>query len=120
MTLAVHPIPRVLSRHNLILGGEREPVLVSAIVSGMLAVPTMNLIGIVAGGVLWVASLQAWRWMAKADPQATKVYIRSLRYRGYYPAFSRPYRDTAAWSVGHCIAAAVVIGVLLYGCLRFA
>jgi type IV secretion system protein TrbD len=30
--------------------------------------------------------------MAKSDPQMTKVYIRQLKYRGYYPARSRPYR----------------------------
>jgi type IV secretion system protein VirB3 len=30
--------------------------------------------------------------MAKSDPQIREVYLRSLRYRGYYPPRSQPYR----------------------------
>ena len=43
-------------------------------------------------GLLWAFSLMIWRWMAKHDPQLMRTYIRSVRYRDYYPAFSRPYR----------------------------
>jgi type IV secretion system protein VirB3 len=117
--LAAKPFPRVLSRHNLVLGGEREPVLISAITCGMLAIPTMNLIGITSGAVAWVVALQVWRAMAKADPQMTRVWFRSLRYRGYYPAFSRPYRDKDAWSAGHYMAAAALLCAVTYTYLRF-
>jgi len=43
-------------------------------------------------GVIWLLALTVARWMAKADPQLTKVYRRNLQYVGFYPAFSRPYR----------------------------
>ncbi len=119
MTLAAKPFPRVLSRHNLVLGGEREPVLVSAITCGMLAIPTMNLIGIVSGVLFWLASLQVWRWMAKADPQMLRVWIRALKYRGYYPAYSRPYRDKETWSVGHYMAVAALVYAIIYAYMRF-
>ena len=112
--LSVKPIPRVLSRHNLILGGERKPVLLSALACGCVAVPTMNLVGIVTGTALWFASLQVWRWMAKADPQMSGVYIRSLKYRGYYPAFSRPYRDTETVTAGHYMASGLFLAVVIY------
>lgn len=87
--LAFH---RVLHRENLFLGGEREPALMTAIIAGGLAVSGMNAVSFVVGSVLWFAALPALRWMAKADPQMTRVYLRHLRYRGYYPARSRPWR----------------------------
>ena len=87
--LAFH---RVLHRENLFLGGEREPALMTAIIAGGLAVSGMNAVSFVVGGALWFAALLALRWMAKTDPQMTRVYLRHLRYRGYYPARSRPWR----------------------------
>jgi type IV secretory pathway TrbD component len=92
MTLAAKPIPRVLSRHNLMLGGEREPVLVSALICGGVGLASMTFIAFIVCGVLWLALLTVCRWMAKADPQMTKVYVRAVKIKGYYPAFSRPYR----------------------------
>ncbi|HEY1561573.1 MAG TPA: conjugal transfer protein TrbD [Caulobacteraceae bacterium] len=87
MTLAAKPIQRVLGRHNLVLGGEREPVLVSALLCGGVALASMTFAAFVICGLITVC-----RWMAKADPQMTKVYIRTVKIKGYYPAFSRPYR----------------------------
>jgi type IV secretion system protein TrbD len=92
VTLEAKPIPRVLSRHNLLMGGEREPVLISGLVFGGVAVSSMTIVAIVSCGLLWFLSLAVWRWMAKADPQLTRIYQRNLKYRSYYPAFSRPYR----------------------------
>jgi type IV secretion system protein TrbD len=83
---------RVLHRPALLLGGEREPVLMTLIIAGGLALSGMNLVSFAVGGGLWFLAIGAFRWMAKADPQMTKVYVRQLRYRGYYPARSRPYR----------------------------
>jgi type IV secretion system protein TrbD len=95
--LARRPIPRVLSRHNLILGGERNLVLTAALLTVGLGASAMNLTAIVVCTALWFAALAVFRWMAKADPQMSSVYRRSLNYRGFYPAFSRPYRDMSAF-----------------------
>jgi type IV secretion system protein VirB3 len=83
---------RVLHRPALLLGGEREPVLMTLIIAGGLALSGMNLVSFIVGGAVWFSAIAAFRWMAKADPQMTKVYVRQLKYRGYYPARSRPYR----------------------------
>ena len=83
---------RVLHRPNLFLGGEREPALMTAIVAGGLAVSGMNMVSFVVGAAVWFGSVPLLRWMAKADPQMTKVYLCQLRYRSYYPARSRPWR----------------------------
>jgi type IV secretory pathway TrbD component len=86
------PLRRVLHRPGLFLGGEREPVLMTAIIAGGLAVSGMITVSFLVGAAVWFACIPLLRWMAKADPQMTKVYLRQLRYRGYYPARSRPFR----------------------------
>lgn len=92
MSLRRLPFHRVLHRPALFLGGERELALMTLIIAGGLAVSGMNLVSFVVGGILWFCSIPLFRWMAKSDPQMTKVYIRQLKYCGYYPARSRPYR----------------------------
>lgn len=93
MTLAAKPIPRVLSRHNLLLGGERDLVMLSAIANLGVAVSSMNIPAAVVCATLWSLSLWAARKAAKHDPQLSDVYKRALKYRGYYPNASRPHRD---------------------------
>lgn len=92
MSLRRLPFHRVLHRPALFLGGERELALMTLIIAGGLAVSGMNLVSCAVGGIVWFCSIPAFRWMAKSDPQMSKVYIRQLKYRGYYPARSRPYR----------------------------
>jgi type IV secretion system protein VirB3 len=74
------------------LGGEREPALMTLIIAGGLAIAGMNTVSFLVGGALWFSAIPVLRWMAKADPQMTKVYLRQIKYRGYYPARSRPFR----------------------------
>jgi type IV secretion system protein TrbD len=92
VTLRHLPFHRVLHRPGLFLGGEREPALMTLIVAGGLAIAGMNAASFLVGGALWFSAIPALRWMAKADPQMTKIYLRQLRYRGYYSARSRPFR----------------------------
>ena len=86
------PIPRALYRPNLILGGERELVLMSAILCGGVAVSGLNLVSGAIGLSVWLLSLAGLQLMAKADPHMSKIYLRYLRYRPYYPARSRRAR----------------------------
>lgn len=92
MSLRRLPFHRVLHRPSLFLGGEREPALMTLIVAGGLAISGMNTVSFLVGGTLWFSAIPVLRWMAKADPQMTKVYLRQIKYRGYYPARSRPFR----------------------------
>jgi type IV secretion system protein VirB3 len=86
------PIYRALYRPNLILGGERELVLLSALLCGGIAVSGLNLVSIAIGLSVWLLSLAGLRLMAKADPHMSKIYLAFLRYRPYYPARSRRTR----------------------------
>jgi type IV secretory pathway TrbD component len=87
------PFFRVLHRPRLFLGGEREPTLMMAIVAAGLAVSGQNLVTLAVAAALWFGSIGIFRQVAKVDPQMSLVYTRQLKYRGYYPPRSRPYRD---------------------------
>lgn len=93
MTLRHTPFRRVLNRPILFMQGERELTMCTAIVSGALVVTGQNWVAFVIGSGLWLLSIPLFRWMAQADPQMSKVYFRQLKYKGYYPARSTPYRD---------------------------
>lgn len=91
MSLRVTPFRRVLHRPNLFLGGERELTMSAAIIAASLAASGQNLVAIGVAAALWFGSIGIFRRIAKADPQMSRIYMRQRRYRGYYPARSRPY-----------------------------
>ena len=85
-------IYRALHRPNLFLGGERELVLLTAVVCAGLPVSSLNLVAGAIGLVLWIFLIAIFRMMGKADPFMSKVYLRQLSYAAYYPARSRASR----------------------------
>jgi type IV secretion system protein VirB3 len=92
MALRKTPFYRVLYRPSLVLGGEREPVLLMLVIAVGLAISGMNLISFIIATIIWFGSIAGFRLMAKADPHMTRVYLRQLGYGAYYPARSRPAR----------------------------
>lgn len=86
-------MPRALHRPNLILGGERKLVLTTGLVSLGLIVTALNLPATIFAIAFWFLCLAALRQMAKADPILSGLYLRNIRYRGYYAARSRPFRS---------------------------
>ena len=92
MALRHLPFHRVLYRPQLLWGGERELVLMLAVVSVGLAVNGLNALAFTVAGGLWALGLPALRWMAKKDTQLSKVYLSQRHFRGYYPWRSTPYR----------------------------
>lgn len=69
-------------------------MLAAACFGAGLAIAGQNKVTLIVGALLWFCALPVLRWMAKADPQMTEVYRRHIRYRGYYPPRSRPYRSS--------------------------
>ncbi|WP_017161326.1 conjugal transfer protein TrbD [Xanthomonas phaseoli] len=92
-TLIRVPFHRALHRPNLFLGGERELVMFTGLLAGGLALSALNLVAFVVAAVVWFGAIGLLRRMAKADPRMSQVYMRHLRYQGYYPPRSRPYRQ---------------------------
>lgn len=92
MSLRTIPIRRSGNRHNLFMGGDRELLMFSGLLAGILVFATQDWIALFIGVALWFASLWMLRLMAKADPKLRFVYLRQRRYRPYYPARSTPFR----------------------------
>ena len=44
------------------------------------------------GVSIWIGVVGLLRMMAKADPQMSRIYLRHIAYRAYYPPRSRPAR----------------------------
>ena len=83
------PIHVSLIRPILLMGAERELVLISAIIAAVLVMSLERLLFTVVGVVFWALSLAALQRAAKNDPLLSRVYLRHTRYRAYYSAQSR-------------------------------
>lgn len=62
-----------------------------AALCAVLAFMDLNLVSAVIAAALWLIAVGLLRMAAKADPFMRQVYFRQRRYRGYYPARSRPW-----------------------------
>lgn len=82
------------NRPNLLLGGDRELVLVMVMIAGGLAFSLASWWGIGLAAALWVASMGALQRMGKADPLLRPVYLRHIRYTDFYPAKSGLHGQT--------------------------
>jgi type IV secretion system protein TrbD len=83
------PFHQSANRPHLLLGGDRELVLVSGVLAAMLIFAVMTWWSIVAGLVLWLAAVAVLARMGRVDPLLRHVYVRHVRYRAFYPAKSR-------------------------------
>jgi type IV secretion system protein TrbD len=92
MTIRTVPIRRSGNRDNLFMGGDRELVMLTGRLAGVLIFSAQDMKAFVAGVTLWLFALYLFRVMAKADPKMRHVYLRQRRYRSYYPPRSTPYR----------------------------
>lgn len=77
------------NRPNLILGGDRELVLVAIMIAFAVAFSLAAWWGVAVSAAFWVGSMAALQRMGKADPLLRHVYLRHVRYAAYYPAKSR-------------------------------
>lgn len=93
MSLRTIPIRRSGNRPNLFMGGDREMVMFSGLLSAILILITQDLLAMAVGIVLWFFALKALRMMAKADPYMRAVYLRHRSYQSYYPARSTPFHQ---------------------------
>ena len=83
------------NRPNLLLGADRELVLVTIMVTGSLAFSLATWWGIGVAAVLWIGSIGVLQRLAKSDPLLRQVYLRHIRYVGFYRAKSGLYARSA-------------------------
>lgn len=85
------PLHRSLTRPILMMGGEREFVLMLGVLAGIFIFSLAKIWAAVMGVVLWVVGMFFLTRAGRYDPQLSKTGIRSLRYRRFYPAEATPH-----------------------------
>lgn len=91
------PFHQSLNRPLLILGAEREPVLGFVTLVVALVFDTMTWWGLALGIVVWVCGSWGLARMAASDPQLTKLWKRSMRFRRLYQARATPFARLRQW-----------------------
>lgn len=90
--LSRSPVHRALSRPNLLMGADRELVLLTALAAVILIFVVLTWYAALFGLAIWMIAVAALRMMAKADPLMRRVYIRHISYKAFYRATSSPWR----------------------------
>ncbi|MCZ7497275.1 conjugal transfer protein TrbD [Agrobacterium tumefaciens] len=91
-SLRQNRIHRALSRPNLLMGADRELVLLTGLAAVILIFVVLTVYSALVGIAVWIVIVGALRIMAKADPMMRKVYIRHISYKPYYKATTSPWR----------------------------
>lgn len=87
-SVSVHPS---LNRPMLLIGGERNLVLMLAVLAGVFIFSLMQLWATVVGITLWVVGIWVLSRAGTYDYQLSKTGPRSLRYKRFYPSASTPH-----------------------------
>ncbi|CAK7261811.1 MULTISPECIES: conjugal transfer protein TrbD [unclassified Shinella] len=90
--LSRSPVHRALSRPNLLMGADRELVLLTALAAIILIFVVLTWYAALFGLAIWLIAVAALRMMAKADPLMRRVYVRHISYKAFYRATSSPWR----------------------------
>ncbi|GLS35259.1 conjugal transfer protein TrbD [Mesorhizobium tianshanense] len=90
--LARSRVHRALSRPNLLMGADRELVLLTGLASVILIFVVLTWYAALFGVAIWLVAVAALRMMAKSDPMMRRVYLRHISYKAYYRATSTPWR----------------------------
>jgi type IV secretion system protein VirB3 len=85
-------IHRALSRPNLLLGADRELVLITGLAAVILIFVVLTVYSAIAGLCIWIVVVGLLRAMAKSDPLMRQVYRRHVRYRPIYRPTSTPWQ----------------------------
>ena len=85
-------IHRALSRPNLLIGADRELVLITGLASVILIFVVLTLYSALFGIAVWIVIVGILRAMAKSDPLMRQVYIRHISYKPVYRPTTSPWR----------------------------
>jgi len=80
-----------LNKPNLLLGGERELMLIVGLFSAVMVFIAMTWQTFILGVGMWIFLSMLLRMMAKADPLMSKIYLKQLKYKDFYAAHSTPF-----------------------------
>jgi len=84
---------RSLTRQTLMLGAEREFVLMLGVLAGIFIFSLAQIWAAIMGVALWLVGMFFLTRAGAYDPQLSKTGIRSLRYRWFYQSDATPYAN---------------------------
>lgn len=87
------PQHRALHRPALVLGGERELVIFTGLLTFGTVAVSLNLVALIVCTLTWFVAVYAFRQMAKQDPQMSKVFIRHAKQARFYAARSTHWSE---------------------------
>ncbi len=83
---------QALIKEDHLWGCERKPILLITMFSLVFVILSgFDIKLIVFGLLLWLGGYLCLRLTAKADPIASLVYLRHIKYQSYYSATSSPF-----------------------------
>ena len=85
-------IHRALSRPNLLMGADRELVLITGLAAAILIFVVLTVYSAVFGVAVWIVVIGLLRILAKSDPLMRQVYIRHISYKPFYKPTTAPWR----------------------------
>lgn len=85
-------IHRALSRPNLLMGADRELVLLTGLAAVILIFVVLTIYSAIVGAAIWIAVVGLLRMMAKSDPLMRQVYVRHISYKHHYKPTASPWR----------------------------
>lgn len=80
------PLLQSLTKPILLLGGERENIILLTCLSLSLCTAGRDFLSFILATLIWTTGIIASKVVAKIDPWATKIFLRSLLYRDFYHA----------------------------------
>lgn len=86
-------------RPHLIMGAERKPMLLLVLICVTLAATSANLVAFGIAAFLWMTIHPLLVWMGRIDPDLVGIYFRNLRYPGYIPPFTTPFRKDVGYRI---------------------
>jgi len=85
------PFYTALNKPILVMGGERELMMTAALISLTMIFVALTLTSAIIGIVSWVIVSSALRAMGKKDPMMSKIYLKHIKYKKFYPAQPSAY-----------------------------
>ncbi len=92
VSLQRNRIHRALSRPNLLMGADRELVLITGLAAVILIFVVLTVYSVLFGVAVWIVIVGLLRMMAKSDPLMRQVYARHISYKAHYRPTASPWR----------------------------
>ena len=95
------PVYKSLFRPPLLMGGDRELIIISGAIFLALPISSQSLVITGCCIVLWLITIFTARRMAKKDPMLRHIYLKSLAYQAVYPAKASPWQSPKTGFTGN-------------------